>query len=115
MTICIVAVSVQLSVAEAEEEAGPLFPSCRVVLSPVLLVSLLLGGVFCRWMLEYFVCSGAETISCFLLFVVPFAAAASTTSRFLLPMALSTVSPLALCVRGQRYCAAVKYVGERAT
>jgi len=65
-------------------------------------------------MLECFVCSGVEAISCFLLFVVPFAAAAPKTSRFLLPMALSIVSPLALYVRGRRYCAAVKYMGERA-
>ena len=115
MTICIVAVSVQLSVAEAEEEAGLLFPSCGVVPSPMLFVLLLLAGVFCCWMLEYFVCIGVEATSCFLLFVVPFAAAASTASRFLLPMALSTASPLALCVRGRRYCAAVKYMGERAT
>ena len=78
----------------------------------MLFVLLLLAGVFCCWMLEYFVCSGVEAISCFLLFVVPFVAAASTTSRFLLPMALSTVSPLALCVRGRRYCVAVKYMAR---
>ena len=112
MTICIVAVSVQLSVAEAEEGVGLLLPSCGVVPSPMLFVLLLLGGIFCCWILECRVCSGVEAISCFLLFVVPFAAAASTTSRFLLPMTLSTISPLALCVRGQRYCTAVKYMDE---